>query len=512
MKQGVLTVLFILAAALVITVVPVAAVGSPPSVISGPDNFGVANYGGSAAYCTMSAQDDLRALLGQTLEERGYQMYTYAQVDFKTDNGDWHYKADWDDPAAYRKYSLNLNNTMNGGEWGRYIGSDYLTFKNMFPEEKNVPVPSAYSSWEWFKSHSMTFRARFAIDFGKNNIVFSDWSQEYVLSGKSLMDYKKIMNTYAPELISAKLQEDAKTKKPFVWLETKRQPDETQKLNAASSGNMTTEVWMRKNGDKDFKLVGDVFFANEKIYLDVSAYYKDNIKDYAAAAYEVKVRYKIDERKYQQSEATAQNLLYSPFSNVISYGMPAWSEASPWAGNELGKADEYDLIPDILKGADMTKPITREEFASLAVVLYEKTTDKKASPASPNPFTDTNNPEILKAFQLGITKGTSATTFSPMDLITREQCAAMLARAVRTMVPGGDFSTDGAPVFTDQADISSWALEDVKFMSKIGVIKGSNGKFMPKATTAAEKAAGYATSTREQAIIMSKRIYENYNK
>ncbi|HOH88850.1 MAG TPA: hypothetical protein PLT56_01555, partial [Bacillota bacterium] len=303
MKQGVLKALFILAAALVIIVVPAAAAGSPPSVISPPVNLGVSNYGGNSAYCTMSAPDDLRALLGQTLEERGYMMFTYAQVDFKTDNGDWHYKADWDDPATYKKYSLNLNNTMNGGEWGRYIGSDYLTFKNMFPEEKNVPVPSAYSSWEWFKSHSMTFRARFAIDFGNKNIVFSDWSQEYVLSGKSLMDYKKIMNTYAPELISAKLQEDAKTKKPFVWLETKRQPDETQKFNAASSGNMTTEVWMRKDGDKDFKLVGDGFFANEKIYLDVSAYYKDNITDYAAAAYEVKIRYKIDERKYQQSEA-----------------------------------------------------------------------------------------------------------------------------------------------------------------------------------------------------------------
>jgi hypothetical protein len=33
---------------------------------------------------------------------------------------------------------------------------------------------------------------------------------------------------------------------------------------------------------------------------------------------------------------------------------------------------------------------------------------------------------------------------------------------------------------------------------------------MPKATTTAEKASGYATSTREQAIIMSKRIYEKY--
>ena len=90
MKQGVLKALFILAAALVITVVPAAAAGSPPSVISPPVNFGVSNYGGNSAYCTMSAPDDLRALLGQTLEERGYQMFTYAQVDFKTDNGEWH--------------------------------------------------------------------------------------------------------------------------------------------------------------------------------------------------------------------------------------------------------------------------------------------------------------------------------------------------------------------------------------------------------------------------------------
>ncbi len=190
--------------------------------------------------------------------------------------------------------------------------------------------------------------------------------------------------------------------------------------------------------------------------------------------------------------------------------MGAYSNASNWAKTELDKANEYELIPDSLKGADMTKPITREEFAELAVKLYEKTTSTAAQPVSPNPFTDTTNPEILKAFKVGVTTGTSATTFAPKQLTNREQVATMLSRAIRVMAQGADFSTAGAPVFEDQKDISSWALEHVKFMSKSGIIKGTNNKFMPKAVTTAQIAAGYATTTREMAIAMSVRAFEQF--
>jgi hypothetical protein len=76
------------------------------------------------------------------------------------------------------------------------------------------------------------------------------------------------------------------------------------------------------------------------------------------------------------------------------------------------------------------------------------------------------------------------------------------------MAPGGDFSTAGAPAFTDKKDISSWALEHVLFMARLEVIKGTDGKFMPKAVTTAQKASGYATTTREQAIAMGVRSYE----
>jgi hypothetical protein len=215
-------------------------------------------------------------------------------------------------------------------------------------------------------------------------------------------------------------------------------------------------------------------------------------------------------REYRQAgvNSTSSVDIYSPFSNVISHNMPAWSNASSWASAELKKADDAGLIPDILKGADLTKPITREEFAELAVLLYEKTTGKAAAAASPNPFKDTTNPQILKAFQLGITTGTTATTFAPKELINREQVATMLSRAIRVMAPGGDFSTTGAPAFTDRKDISTYAVDHVLFMAKLEIIKGVDGKFMPRATTTAQKASGYATATREQSIAMSVRSYE----
>ncbi len=204
------------------------------------------------------------------------------------------------------------------------------------------------------------------------------------------------------------------------------------------------------------------------------------------------------------------NYIYSPYSNTVTIGNPDyWSNASAWATPELQKAADAGLIPDILKGADMTKPITREEFCELAVLLYEKMTGKISEPTSPNPFKDTQNPQILKAFKLGITSGTSATTFTPNQLITREQCAAMLFRAIKLIKPDSDFSVAGVKDFPDQKLIAGYAIEAAKYMSKIGIIAGdSKGNFMPKANPSAQQSADYGMALRQQAIAMSVRTYE----
>jgi hypothetical protein len=133
-----------------------------------------------------------------------------------------------------------------------------------------------------------------------------------------------------------------------------------------------------------------------------------------------------------------------------------------------------------------------------------------AEAVSPNPFTDTSNPQILKAFKLGITTGVSATLFKPNDPITREQCAAMLFRAIRKISPNGDYNLTSAKPFPDQKLISGYALDAAKYMALHEIIKGdAAGNFMPKATTTDQIARGYGQATREAAIIMSNRTYKD---
>lgn len=485
------------------------AAGTPPTTISPPMYFAAANDGGHAVICTLSAPEDLRALIDKTDLELGYHMKISGQVDFKVDNGSWHYTSDWDNPATYTKYTLNYYNSLSGGDWGQYLGQQELVFKTMFPDDKNVPVPAAFTSWDWYKSHKMTLKARFALDFGSGNIVFSDWTPEYVLSENSKMDYKRILADNPPVLKSAVVEKNTRDNRPYVTLQLDRHPAEIQKLNAAEGCRIQTEIWLRKNGDKDFKKIGSRFITQEKIQLDVSAYFGNNVQSYDAAAYEIKARYFMDERQYAQSGVTDYNLLYGAYSNILSYGMPAWSAASAWATGELKKAEEYGLIPDSLKGQDLTKSITREEFTEVSLLMYQKATGiTDTTPYSPNPFTDTENAQVLKAFKLGIAKGFSTTEFKPKDLINREQVAAMLVRTIKLIAPDADYSIKGAPEFTDRNDISGWAANDCLYIAKIGIIQGTGGKFMPRAINSAQKAMGYANTSREQALAMSVRTVD----
>ena len=302
----------------------------------------------------------------------------------------------------------------------------------------------------------------------------SPWSKEYTLSANAKADYDKLIN-HAPTLLSADVK-IARGGEPYFEVRLDKVPGEIQDLSSMSGNSLRTEIWMRRAGDKEFKYIHYQWSNHEYFEIQASDYFEGATQSYDAEGYEIKTRYALDLRTYPQSghKGSSSSVdIYGPFSNVISHNMPAWSEASSWATGELTKADSTGLIPDILKGADLTKPISREEFCELALLLYEKSTGKSPAPASPNPFTDTKNPQVLKAFVLGITTGTSATTFSPQVLINREQCATMLYRALRVIAPDGGYSITGVKDFPDQKNISSYAVEATKYMSKLGIIKGT---------------------------------------
>lgn len=194
-------------------------------------------------------------------------------------------------------------------------------------------------------------------------------------------------------------------------------------------------------------------------------------------------------------------------------------QASDWAKTELEKADALGLIPEILDGTDLTKKITRAEFAAVAVRVYEKLSGMSAEPTENNPFTDTNDVEVLKAYNIGAVNGTSEVTYEPSELLNREQAAAMLTRVFKKVTIDGwtpetdsqfTLSYEKPALFEDDEDISDWAKESVYFMAANGIINGvGNNKFVPKNITAEERAQGYASATREQALLIAVRMIEN---
>lgn len=200
-----------------------------------------------------------------------------------------------------------------------------------------------------------------------------------------------------------------------------------------------------------------------------------------------------------------------------------WSDAAEWSTPELEKAAEIGLIPDVLVGKDMTDSITRGEFAAVAVNLFEEMTSGRAVMSSDCTFEDIANDEnrnyILKAYNIGAINGYSDSEFAPSSPITREQLATMLCRVYKKSEwPDWSLATDdnytinysGVQKFDDDADISDYAKPSVYFMVKYGVLTGIGSNiFAPKNLNSEQEAIGYANATREQAIVMSLRSYEN---
>jgi len=472
-----------------------------PTTIGAPEHFAAAHYNGDYFYYTASAPDDIRALMDSIAADENKTktaMFHKLQIDYKLDNGDWHYTSNWDVDKNLRNF-IGMTFIHNQS----YISHERASLSYMFPDDTATLKPIKDTGLDYFKSHSISFRVRFITTFdGGSTRIYSNWSDTYVYSSSIKSDPDKLMS-HAPTLTSATVEKNSGGS-PYLNVKTGRLPGETQDLNAMTGGAVWTEIWMRKAGDKDFKMINNSFFKSEYILINANDYFDKALQSYDAESYEIKIRYKVDLRSYKQSGRS--DIIYSPFSNIFSQNMPAWSGASNWATAELQKASDMGLIPDILKGQDMTKNITREEFAEVSLLMYEKASGiTNTTPATPNPFTDTTNSQILKAFKLGIVKGVSTTEFAPKNLINREQVAAMLTRTIKLIAPDADYTTAGAPTFTDMSDISGWALNDCLYMGKIGIIKGSDGKFMPKAISDAQKAVGYANTSREQALAMSVR-------
>ena len=218
--------------------------------------------------------------------------------------------------------------------------------------------------------------------------------------------------------------------------------------------------------------------------------------------------------------------LTSDWSNIVG-NKPSFI-AHSWAEGELAEAAAMGLIPDCLQGKDLTANITRAEFAAVCVKLYEVMSTLTAEPVAENPFTDTKDPEVLKAYNIGITNGVGGTTeFRPDTLISRQEAAAMLTRVYKKVnLSGWTLATDSQyaaefkalftmpALFDDDGQIDNWAKDSVYFMAANKILNGvgsltgvGENCFAPKVRQV--NGAEVGNATREASLLMSVRSAKN---
>ena len=170
------------------------------------------------------------------------------------------------------------------------------------------------------------------------------------------------------------------------------------------------------------------------------------------------------------------------------------AKMSEWAQNEIQWASQNGILDLNLLGSDYTKPITRLQFASIAVKLAEVLIGKEIIPADVGIFTDTDNEYALKAYASGITSGVSATEFAPNGTLTRQQMATFIHRALMYVRDNTNIRytiyTPELEKYSDNWAIQDWARTPMGFMNALGLVKGvSDTAIDPKGKCTIEQAA-----------------------
>ncbi|MCR4771751.1 MAG: S-layer homology domain-containing protein [Oscillospiraceae bacterium] len=456
------------------------------------------------------------------------------QVDARIDGGAWQYNSDWDD-FGFGK----IEGTARGCfEAGRYvdIAKGYESFQLStvskgssddgkelgFLNDILIPFANERGDTQYhydLANHSLGVRCRLVMYYddlegGERHLIFSDWGPETSI-GKN--GNQKDLD--APAGI------EAPTLSGFTLSVKDGRDPEAEFFITIPQSVYEGEIYCDAVADifEPYRLEGQIridggewvnFHITNPVWLFDSQRSAVPHSDYPFTAdSNVEIRTRITNKLGQES----------PWSNIVGTA-PSFT-AHNWAKDELEDAAEKGLIPDCLQGADLTRPITRAEFAAVSVKLYEAMSGLAAQPAPADTFSDTADPEVLKAFALGVTNGTDTAkkTFTPDALINREQTAAMLTRVYKKLkLDGWTLETDASyseafkalftmpALFSDDAEISGWAKDSVYFMAANGIVKGMDLEkniFAPKLTENAGVTLNYAT--REQALLMSVRTLNN---
>ena len=189
----------------------------------------------------------------------------------------------------------------------------------------------------------------------------------------------------------------------------------------------------------------------------------------------------------------------------VSYATSS-NTVSKWAQPSIDKIFDAGFISEdeIKKAKDK---ITRLEFSEIIVSFYEEVTGEEVKVTKKNPFEDTDDVWIMKAYEANIISGVTKAEFKPDEYLTREQMAIILTRTLESL------DIDLMPTardnpFEDTKTLELGARKSINKLYGAKILVGdSDGKFYPfKEITTQEAIVGFVN-----ALNYYENIKESYN-
>lgn len=162
---------------------------------------------------------------------------------------------------------------------------------------------------------------------------------------------------------------------------------------------------------------------------------------------------------------------------------------SNWAVREVEEMQRNGMIPSCLNRCNMSLAITRAQMCSIAVLAYEKFTGADYAPKANTHFTDTSDPDVCAAYELGIVGGYGNGQFGPNDALTREQFFRIMSNFMSALgYPRTDSRAVSLTKYADGKRVSDWAQPATRLLIYAGCVSGDGKNLYPQNSTTIEEA------------------------
>ncbi|MNU95662.1 Endoglucanase precursor [compost metagenome] len=198
---------------------------------------------------------------------------------------------------------------------------------------------------------------------------------------------------------------------------------------------------------------------------------------------------KMNKKGKQISAEVSKPGIYTVMSYHASFSdLPA----SHWAHDAVVSLAARHIINGMNEDSFAPQGLTtRAEFAAMLVrALGIPSSGNESATFSDVKANDWFVKDVNAAMAAGLIKGVDEQSFAPNQIITREQMAVLLLRALEYKKQDGLSTPEAANSYADQDQVSSWAQKAVDSVTQLGLMKGKGQqKFDPlAAATRAETA------------------------